>query len=285
MKADPDLWKRIEAFALDEDEAELKFSKRLARENGWQIDFARRVIEEYKRFCYLAVVAGHEVTPSDEVDQAWHLHLVYTRNYWDEFCAKVLGKPLHHGPTKGGVKERRRYDENYVATVESYKREFGSYPPEDIWPHPDIRFGQSLMAHRVNTARNWVIPKPSSGLEFLVLAVALSGAAVVAHFIIDALLKLWDAYVRLYDAAMGVSELLAMALVAVSLVVAAGAAVLVSRAVVNYPDLAAERRRQKRRNDSGGGCAVAGGCGGCGGGAGAGGCGGGCGGGGCGGGG
>ncbi|MEK6230809.1 MAG: hypothetical protein N2A42_03075 [Luteolibacter sp.] len=33
---------------------------------------------EYKRFVALAMLAGHPVTPSEEVDQAWHLHLVYT---------------------------------------------------------------------------------------------------------------------------------------------------------------------------------------------------------------
>ena len=37
---------------------------------------------------------GRHIGPSDEVDQAWHLHLVYTRSYWGEFCPNVLGKPL-----------------------------------------------------------------------------------------------------------------------------------------------------------------------------------------------
>ena len=32
-------------------------------------------IEEYRKFVFLALVAGHQITPSDQVDQVWHLHL------------------------------------------------------------------------------------------------------------------------------------------------------------------------------------------------------------------
>ncbi len=59
------LWHRLDAFEFDEVDAELAFSDRLARDNGWTADYAGRVIDEYKRFCYLALRAGHEVTPSD----------------------------------------------------------------------------------------------------------------------------------------------------------------------------------------------------------------------------
>ena len=100
-----DLWRRLEAFQLDDASASLTFTRRLARENDWEPAYARRVVDEYKRFVFLAMTAGHEVTPSDEVDQAWHLHLTYTRSYWGGLCGEVLGRPLHHGPTKGGADE------------------------------------------------------------------------------------------------------------------------------------------------------------------------------------
>ena len=63
--------------------------------------YAYRVIQEYKKFVFLAMVADHIVSPSTNVDRAWHLHLLYTRSYWDEFCGKVLKKPLHHTPSSG----------------------------------------------------------------------------------------------------------------------------------------------------------------------------------------
>src|SRR5688572_11688538 len=100
MDADAELWARIQAHQFDKPGVEMPFTRRLAEENGWPESFALEVIEEYRRFVYLACTAGEEVTPSDEVDQVWHLHLAYSRDYWDEFCGKVLRRPLHHGPTE-----------------------------------------------------------------------------------------------------------------------------------------------------------------------------------------
>ena len=96
-------WNRLLALDFDAADAELTFSARLARENDWSRRFAARAIEEYRKFCFLAVHAGHPVTPSDEVDQVWHLHLLYSRHYWDALCRDTLETPLHHGPTQGGA--------------------------------------------------------------------------------------------------------------------------------------------------------------------------------------
>src|SRR5262245_58098130 len=84
-----ELLARITAFSFDEGTPAFPFASRLARENGWTLAYVARVIEEYRRFMFLAVVAGHPVTPSDQVDQAWHLHLLYTHSYWDGFCKDV----------------------------------------------------------------------------------------------------------------------------------------------------------------------------------------------------
>ena len=96
---------RIEGHEFDVPGDSLTFSARLARENAWSADYTAAVISEYRRFCFLAVHAGHPVTPSDQVDQAWHLHLTYTHDYWARFCPDVLGTSLHHGPTRGGHQE------------------------------------------------------------------------------------------------------------------------------------------------------------------------------------
>lgn len=156
-----ELWSALQAFTFDQPNAELPFSARLARDNGWSRDYALRVIQEYRRFVYLAMKAGHPVTPSDAVDQAWHLHLCYTRSYWDDLCRDVLGKPLHHGPTKGGAAEGELYWSQYSVTLSSYQAVFGQ-PPEDIWPHGDVRFGHDLHYRRVNTADHWLLTKPEA---------------------------------------------------------------------------------------------------------------------------
>ena len=153
-------WQKIRQYRLDDPDADLPFTRRLARENRWAVDFAVRVVEEYRHFCYLAIAAGHPVTPSDEVDQTWHLHLLYTRDYWDDFCPNVLGTKLHHGPTRGGKGEGLRYDEQYRKTLDSYRHLFGYAPPNDIWPAPDVRFGPRMIGVRVLPSEVMILNKP-----------------------------------------------------------------------------------------------------------------------------
>jgi len=116
-------------------------------------------VVEYLRFVSLAMVSGHVVTPSEQVDQAWHLHLTYTRSYWLRLCEEVLGRPLHHGPTRGGEAESRKYVEQYERTLRSYEEIFGVRPPADIWPKAEIRFGRDLLAVRLNPSDYWMIPR------------------------------------------------------------------------------------------------------------------------------
>lgn len=145
-----ELWHRIAAYAIGPDDAALSFAARLARENRWSLAHAEHVIGEYKRFCYLAMTAGHPVTPSDSVDQVWHLHLTYSRDYWQTFCPQVLGADLHHGPTVGGQAERERYYHQYAATLAAYERAFGEPPPAVIWPDARRRFTVDPGGVRIN---------------------------------------------------------------------------------------------------------------------------------------
>lgn len=153
------LWQRIADYAIGPADASLTFAARLARENRWSLAHAERVIGEYKRFCYLAMTAGHEVTPSDAVDQAWHLHLTYTRDYWQTFCPDVLGAELHHGPTRGGPGERERFYGQYAATLAAYEAVFGAPPPSDIWPAASRRFSVDPQGFRVNFSDGIFIPR------------------------------------------------------------------------------------------------------------------------------
>lgn len=155
-----ELLARIQAFDIDGGSVVLPFAARLARENGWSRPYAERVIEEYKRFVFLAVTGDAPVCPSEDVDAAWHLHLTYTRSYWKQFCGEVLGRPLHHDPTKGGSAEGEKHLAMYDATLAAYRAAFGRSAPHDIWPASAERFGDDTKHRIVNTARNWVIPKP-----------------------------------------------------------------------------------------------------------------------------
>ena len=160
-----ELWKRIKEFEIGDPNAEFSFADRLARENSWTLGYSLRVILEYKKFMFLICVADHPLTPSDQVDQVWHLHLIYTDSYWREFCGNVLGKNVQHGPTKGGVSEKSKFNDWYKATKELYKSIFETNPPADIWPGSEVRFGQIRFA-RVNLHTHWVIPKPGFLLKW-----------------------------------------------------------------------------------------------------------------------
>jgi hypothetical protein len=137
------------------------------------------VIEEYKRFAFLAVVADHQVTPCDAVDQAWHLHLTYTRDYWERFCPEVLGRSLHHGPTAGGAAEAQRYFEQYAATLKSYEAVFGP-APADLWPSAARRLIEDPRARRVHPRDAFILPRKS-----LWLLAAIAAAALCAYVLLS----------------------------------------------------------------------------------------------------
>lgn len=182
-----DLLQRLEAFELDVQGVSFPFSRRLQRENGWSRAYTLRVIREYKRFVYLAMTAGHPVTPPVDVDQAWHLHLTYTRSYWEHFCGHVLRSPLHHEPTVGGGKEQKKFTDWYGRTIGSYRSIFGEEPPSDIWTPPVVRLGTESRIRQVSERTHWIFRKPRLGnirsrplapvLAAIVLALIVAGCA------------------------------------------------------------------------------------------------------------
>jgi hypothetical protein len=164
------VWAALSSYRIGPTDAALSFAERLARENGWSAARTARVMEEYRRFCFLAAIADHPVTPSDAVDQAWHLHLTYTRDYWERFCPDILGRALHHGPTAGGQGERHRFFAQYADTLASYEQAFGASPPADIWPAAAQRLGRDTQARRVHPDAFLIIPRRRAWTALLVLA-------------------------------------------------------------------------------------------------------------------
>jgi hypothetical protein len=171
---DHPVWKAISAHRIGPAGAALPFQSRLARENGWSLQQAARVVEEYRRFCFLAATSGHSVTPSDAVDQAWHLHLTYSRDYWETFCPLVLGRPLHHEPTAGGAGQRSLFFEQYAQTLKRYEEVFGESAPADLWPNAARRLIEDPKARRVHPRDGYWIPKRLAGTALLLGLIALA---------------------------------------------------------------------------------------------------------------
>jgi uncharacterized protein (TIGR04222 family) len=152
-------WQRIRAHRFDDSSLPLDFVARLAREQGWSRADAEAAIDEYRRYCWLACAGLGEMTPSVEVDEVWHLHLTYTRDYWERWCGEALSMPLHHDPTGGTRADGHRYAEQYAATLAAYTEHFG-HPPRRWWPDPAERFAAPARFRRVDTHRTWLLPRP-----------------------------------------------------------------------------------------------------------------------------
>lgn len=174
-RPDHPLWQRLSSYTVGPEHAGLTFPARLARENGWKEPFAEQVFDEYRRFCFLAATSEEELTPSDAVDQAWHLHLTYTRDYWDRFCPEVLGLSLHHGPTAGGDIERSRFFGQYARTLLRYEQAFGMAPPADIWPAAARRLLDDPRARRVHPRDGVVVSRAALGAAFIIMACLVAG--------------------------------------------------------------------------------------------------------------
>lgn len=127
------LWQRIQGFSMDANGASFPFSKKLAKEENWSEEFTQKAIEEYKKFVYLCCISPNGASPSETVDKVWHMHLIYTQSYWEDFCPNVLKRNLHHHPSTGGSSENSKHKNWFSETLENYREVFLHDAPEDIW--------------------------------------------------------------------------------------------------------------------------------------------------------
>jgi hypothetical protein len=240
---DDALWQAISDFELDEPDAPFPFTARLARDHLWTEDHAARVVREYRCFLYLAAISDEMVTPSPDVDEAWHLHLAYTKSYWERLCRDILGRPLHHEPTEGGAEQRGHFMTCYQRTLDLYREVFGPIAPSDIWPDTDARFEPNETYLTLQMRDYWIArrlwsPQVGRLISGAAIVAVASGAAAAAMLVFP------DVSPAPSVAAVAASVGLHTAIVKIF---GAGNAILVAELV---------------EGDGGGGC---GGCGGCGG--------------------
>lgn len=181
------LWQRINDFSIDDPEALIPFSGKLARMQNWSEDFTRRAIHEYKRFVYLSCISSIGASPSQVVDAVWHLHLEYTQNYWEEFCDKTLGRKLHHHPSKGGPHEKKKYEHWLKDTLINYRQVFRKDPPADIWKK---HFPLGLPRQRSTPFKNW-------SLVFLFFSVIVMLSGCRANWMVIGILVLFGFFALL----------------------------------------------------------------------------------------
>jgi hypothetical protein len=127
------LWQRIVSFPFDAPDTQLPFSRRLARHNKWDYNFGLKAIEEYRKFIFLCCISPRGASPSKVIDEVWHLHLIYTQSYWEEFCGKTLNRNIHHYPSAGGPHERDKHENWRADTLDLYRSTFHAEPPPEFW--------------------------------------------------------------------------------------------------------------------------------------------------------
>lgn len=187
------LWERIRNYQFDEDPtAPITFLDKLCKEQKWSKAYALLAIEEYKKFVFLCLVLPNGASPSHVVDQVWHLHLTYTKSYWQRFCKEVLLKDLHHHPSNGHVEEREGLKSKYFETLVAYHRYFEELPVLGFWPsghlNQEVRalnrqsFWQLVLLVAVFIGFPWLCQSYFcfllTGPQFLVYYALLGGLAI-----------------------------------------------------------------------------------------------------------
>lgn len=148
-------WEALRAMSPGEPDALVTFEDKLIRQTGWPRSYAQSAIDEYRKFLFLAAEAGHPVSPSPAVDEVWHLHLLYTRHYWDVLCPQMLGMSLHHEPATGAAADHSKLNDWYATTLASYRTFFNADAPAEFWPTTPST-GQFV---RVDAEQNIVLPR------------------------------------------------------------------------------------------------------------------------------
>jgi hypothetical protein len=91
------------AERIDEIKLPDPFIKCLMLENHKTKDEAIDMICEYAKFLFLAYITNGQICPSEEVDQVWHLHMQFTKQYVIN-VKETFGYVMPHFPSKGKVK-------------------------------------------------------------------------------------------------------------------------------------------------------------------------------------
>ena len=153
MMTNETLFESMMAYNFDEayQKVDISFEQKMLESNlGWSKDYLNRTITEYKKLMYLAAVYRN-IAPSDPIDQVWHQHILYTKDY-RTFCERYMGFFLNHNPERFNFSPKSDDVDIYKITLDYYRKEFNQEPPLDIWV-------LDAKDHaRINLATHYVLP-------------------------------------------------------------------------------------------------------------------------------
>ena len=86
------------------------------------------------------------VSPSEQVDHAWHLHQLFTAQYRRDTFG-IFGRLFKHLPALGGKADAGiKFDNVYEETLSYYRAMFGQEPKPHIWEPTKIRFSHEIFS-------------------------------------------------------------------------------------------------------------------------------------------
>ena len=90
---------------------------------GFYPDRADTAIFRYRQFLFLCAKYDDN-TPTVDVDEVWHAHILFTRQYADD-CRAVFGTFLHHDPGTGDPGDEAKFRKVFQRTKDRIVAEFG----------------------------------------------------------------------------------------------------------------------------------------------------------------
>ena len=109
-------------------------------------DVATSLVHEYKKFLLMSVISALPIAPSGFVDEVWHLHMLFTREYL-ETCRLLKGNVIVHVPLiENSVAEKENLQGFYQKTVQLYEKIFGKRE-EAFWPEHGEKGVDAKMEH------------------------------------------------------------------------------------------------------------------------------------------
>lgn len=101
---------------------------RLVNTEKWSANEAAKVVNQYRNYLYLRLKYREAILPpSKEIDEAWHAHILHTKQY-REFCDELFNEYLDHAPqSPDDIADRSSTEIYFEQTQMLYKKEFGTY--------------------------------------------------------------------------------------------------------------------------------------------------------------
>lgn len=141
----------------------------------WSDSYAQAVLEEYQRFMHIRAL-DFGTSPTDPIDQLWHIHILYTENYYD-YCMKKFGKFIHHSPDMSLDQKARQA--RIRKTIKIYSQLYPSILYPEIWNINTELINLNKCSDQLETIKikieyTWAIPSDVAPYKSKVLSISVT---------------------------------------------------------------------------------------------------------------